>query len=626
MKKWFTQLFILGLVCTSLGLSAQQVLVNYDFDGGLQGWESNTISLDSVWQWSPDGSASQGAFAAPDLFINSPTASNGCARFNSDFYITQGDQNNAPTGPPDTYPKFICEFISPVIDLSGVTGPVSLRFSQVMRPLNLSPGGEARTSFSISADNGVTWTPAVDCNEGVPVNATVAQLQNGTVTFPISGVQGSSQVRIKFTYAMDFYFWLIDDVQLILRDQIDMQANDNFFAIPHNAQTPASHVEDIRFLCDIENVGGFDAENVNLNITILDDQGNTVYTVDQPYGTIGIDSLAENVIVDGSWTPPASEGSYTGFYSVSADGTDGDTSNDSISFNFEVTSNLFAKDLGPTRSVAAADDNSFSYGNHYIIRGAERMAESVSFGLTFNAADRAAAAGRTITVWLYEWNDENGDALSQESERIIRGLAIYDITGTEDWRNDPLIEVPLEGFGDDSDLVLNEGTSYIVALEYVDDPSNPVTCFYASADNVDYNAMVFLHDSINDPRYAGMLDVGVTGEFSSLGFGYDLVPIAQLRVSPVTGTNDIELADEALTLFPNPASHIMNVDINLEEAADEVNLVIYTVDGKKVFSDRRQNVQSNTFEYNVSNLPNGSYMMHMTIDGAFKTKSFTVAR
>lgn len=625
MKKRFTQLFILACLAVSTSLSGQTVLANFDFDGDLQGWTSNTISLDSVWQWSPDGDATQGAFAIPNIVLNSPTVANGCARFNSDFYITQGDRNNAPTGPPATYPKFICEFISPVIDLSGASGAVSLSFYQVMRPLNVSPGGTFRTYFQVSNDGGVNWSDPVDCNPNVPVNAGAAELINGQQTFPVTDVVGSSQVQIKFTYAMDFYYWLIDDVQLISRESLDMQANDNFYAIHHNAQTPAAQVLDMRFLCDISNVGGQTAENTNLNVTITDESGTEVYSEDKSYGSIVIDSIAENEIF-GEFTPAPMAQMYTGTYTVSADGMDSNPDNNTVDFNFNVTDRLYAKDLGATRSVAAVADNSISYGNHYICTTGDWRADEVSFGLIFNAADRAAMAGREITIWLYKWTDEDEDGNSQESEREIKGFQVYEMTGQEDYTVDPPIVVKLEGFGGPEDLVLEEGASYIVALEYQDDDADPRTCFLASADNLDYGAMVFLQDSLNDPRYAGMLDVGITGEFGSLGFGYDLVPIAQLGILPPVNTNDIELEDNAITVFPNPASDIMNVDITLAEVAANANVVVYSEDGKAVFTDELQNVQETSVNYNVSNLPSGNYILHFTIDGAYSTKQFTVVK
>lgn len=626
MKKRFTQFFVLALFLASSSMNAQQVLANFDFDGDLQGWENNAINLDSVWQWSPDGSASQGAFAAPNIFINSPTVANGCMRFNSDFYITQGDPGNAPTGGASTYPKFICEVISPAIDLSGVSGAVSLRFSQVMRPLNLSPGGPFRTSFSISNDDGVSWSDAVDANPNVPVNATVAEFENGTVTFPITNVVGSSQVRIKFTYAMDFYFWLIDDVQLILREDLDMQANTNFYAVPHNAQTPAAQVENMYFLSDIENVGGQTAENVNLNVTITNQDGDVVYSEDQDYGSVGIDELRENVIF-GDFTPAEEVNTYKGVYTVSADGTDNNLDNNTNEFDFEVTSDLYAKDLGATRDIAPAADNSFVYGNHYICNTGEWRAHNVNFGLVFSDADRAAVAGRSVSIWLYKWDDEDGDGVSQESERDPKGLAIYDITGTEDYEEDGFITVQLEGIsGDDADLTLEEGAAYIVALDYQDELGDPRNCFFAASDNIDYNAMVFIHDSINEPRYGSLLDVGRTGEMGTVGFGREFAPIAQLQILPPVSTDDIELADNSVTIFPNPASHIMNVEVTLEERADKATFIVYDMDGKVVFTDKKQNVEKNTFEYNVSNLANGNYMLHMFIDGAYKTKSFTVAK
>ena len=619
MKNWFTRIAILAFIVGYTTADAQNVLMSWDFDGDLQGWTSNAISLDSNWVWSPDGDVGAALTAQPGTRIQSATADNGAAMFNADFYTTQG--TNQPGSDPNLYPKYICELISPSIDMSGVSSGVSLRFTQLIRVLNLSPGATFRTSFSVSSDDGLTWSDPVDINSDVAVNAPIL---SDTRSFPLVGLNGSSQAKIKFTFAMDFYFWVLDDIEIIERPSLDMQANSNFFAVPHNARTPVLHVEDMQFLCDIQNVGGADAENVNLNVSIVNSQGTVVYSEDKSYGTIGVDSLAENEIF-GQFTPPAIEDVYAGTYTVSADGTDANMDNNTIDFGFAVTTDFYSKDLGATRSIAAAADNTFNYGCHYIANDDRMRASSVEMGLNFNAADRANANGRSVTVWLYEWNDENQDALSQESERIPRGIGVYDINGTENWRNDGMFNVALEPFLDPEDLDLKKGSRYLVMLEYIDDPAVPVTCFFAASDAIDYGAMVFLQDSLEDPRYAGFLDVGGTGEYSSLGFGYDIVPVAGLQLETGVGSSDVELSDDVLNIFPNPASHIMNVDLALDQVTD-VDLMVLSVDGKMIFRDKLQDVSSTTVNYNVSNLTNGNYLLRISTSEGFKSEAFSVQR
>lgn len=605
------------MIAGATTLSAQTVIQSYDFDGGLQGWTSQIISGDSNWVWNPNGDVTNGLAAAPTDIIASPTASNGTAAFNGDFYITQGVNN--PGQPP--YPQFVVDLVSPSIDLSGVTGGVSVRYYQLVRHLNLAGGASFRTSVSYSFDDGVTWEDAIEANPTLAVNASSV---NDQVTIPIPGAAGTSQFRVKFTYGQDFYFWVLDDIEIVERGGLDLRANQNFYAIASDARVPSEHVANMMFLHDIQNVGGEEATNTVLTATIRNPQNQPVYTVDEQYGTVAVDELVENVIF-GNYMPDGTPGLYTGVYELSADGTDINPGNNATVFQFEITSDHFSKDLGATRSVAPRDDNSFSYGCHYIARTPNWKADRVEMGLIFNDADRALVAGRDIFVWLYEWADENENGLSEESERIVRGIGTYTIVGNEDYRNG-LFSVPLEAWNEESDLILNEGSGYIVAIEYNDDLAAPAAAFLASADNLDYGATVFLQDSVGSPRYAGMLDVGLTKEFSSLGFGYDLVPVARLYGSVVNANDDIELADNALKVFPNPVAYDMNVEVELEEASD-LTISMWTLDGKLVFEENKDNIKSQTLDYNVSGLANGEYLLKInTADGGYKTQTVTVQR
>lgn len=619
MKSYFTHLFTFLIMLSATSVMAQQVIQSYDFDGDLQGWESQSITGDSNWIWSPDGDVTNGFAANPNDIISSPTQGNGAAVFNGDFYITQGVIN--PGSPP--YPQFTVDLVSPSMDLSGVTGGISVRFYQLVRHLNLATGATYRTSISYSLDDGVSWSSPIEANPGLAVNATAL---NNQIVIPIPDAAGSSQFRIKFTYAQDFYFWVLDDIEIVERQGLDMRVNQNFYAIPIDAQVPKEHVANMKFLHDIQNVGGEVAENVVLNAFVRNPQNMEIYSEDESYGSLSVDTLAENVIF-GDFTPPAVVGSYNGLYTLTSDGMDIDPSNNSTSFTFNVTDNHFAKDLGATRSVTPADDNSFTYGCHYIARSEGWKADFVRMGLIFNQGDRQTVAGREIFVWLYEWTDENQDGLSQESERVRRGIGSYTIVGDEDYQNG-LFDVPLDPWDatNPDELVLQPDQGYIVAIEYTDDLAAPAPAFLAAAQNLDYSATVFLQDSIGEPRYAAMLDVGNTGEFSSLGFGYDLVPVAQLYGSVVNSNSDLELADNALSVFPNPVGYNMNVEVDLEEASD-ITVGLWTMDGRMIFSDDKQNVKSDRLNYNVSGLANGDYILKLyTKDGGFKAQTVTVQR
>ena len=177
---------------------------------------SKAADCGALWWWSPNGSVRSGALfnaATGEVVINSPTAANGAMVLNADYLTTRGLSANVPAGPPP-YPQYTSELISPRIDLSAVTANVSLSFYQLVRFLNVSssaPATTLRTSYAISTDDGATWGDAINVNPDL-ANNTAQQSQR---LFPLPGVQGSANVRIKFIWSSDFYYWALDDIALL---------------------------------------------------------------------------------------------------------------------------------------------------------------------------------------------------------------------------------------------------------------------------------------------------------------------------------------------------------------------------------------------------------------------------
>ena len=239
------------------------------FDGGLQGWTTIGISPDTaVWTWK-DCSCAAGTFRSQR--ISSPTAHNGAMVFDADLY------NFGVTGSPP-YPMHTGELISPIIDCSNFEA-VSLKYFQSYEALN------GNTYYSYSLDGGATWVDNIEVNEDVTAN-------NGTLIPSkqrhfISEAAGVDSFRVKFIFDGDYYNWIIDDVQLIQPERNNLRVNDNFYAIAPGAMTPSSQVEPFSFLADVANIGASPQTNVNLNVTIVDDNTSSeVFNENLSYGTI----------------------------------------------------------------------------------------------------------------------------------------------------------------------------------------------------------------------------------------------------------------------------------------------------------------------------------------------------
>lgn len=97
------------------------------------------------------------------------------------------------------------------------------------------------------------------------------------------------------------------------------------------------------------------------------------------------------------------------------------------------------------------------------------------------------------------------------------------------------------------------------------------------------------------------------------------------EVKMFVNTNET-LTEIASSIYPNPASDVAQVELNLE-VASEVNITIMDVTGKVVASRDYGTVQGNQiFPIHVANFTNGMYMVHITTDNGVSTKRLMVTK
>jgi len=606
-----------------------------DFDGGYNGWTPVSYvecDVDTFWQWRPDGSADRGSF---DGFngtnlsggrIASPTACNGAVVFDSDFYDSEGDGS---TGDGPCVAPQGGTLISPVIDLSdaNVAG-YTVRFYQNVRQFN------SEFYLGWSTDGGETWD-STQVNTRFETNDnSVNEIQR--IALP-SEVNDADSLRLKFVMnPANYYYWTVDDVQIIEREGNNMQVNGNFFAVPQNAITPLSQVEPIGFLADIENVGALAQQNVSLNVTITAGEDNIVFTDDLAYGTIASDSLAESVPFESFYTPEMM-GVFTGTYTVSSDSMDFDESNNTQTFQFEVSDTTFAKELGQTGTVFPAfpdqETHSWAMGNHFhVVNGTDANGEqlyirSVGFGIA--NAEAEGVAGRTLIVQVYEWEDLNEDQIVDPDERVSLGFNFYEIQGTE--ADEDLIVLPFPEDGADP-IPLQDDTDYVVMLEY--STTDDVDVIFSTGDEIDYAATVFLTQLQGMPRYGALLGVADdlnTEPYSTVGFTgslYSIVPRVRMHIGsdPTVRTNELLLPENTFVLSPNPAKDVLRVAFDLEQPSQETTVRLFSITGQLLQKQELQRLQNETLEFNVSELAAGSYFLQVETEAGRRTKKFVVAK
>lgn len=587
--------------------STEDVLWQECFDGDFEGWTLNPVLGSFMWEFSPDGDLTNGVFAhESESILSSPSNDNGCMALNYDFLRTGGNPDNVATIP------VITELISPIIDLSEVTQPVALEFHQLIRYLHFAPG-HFFSSFSISRDGGNTWDAPINANPNLVPN----ENENNRMYFPLLNVAGEENLRLKFTYAGDFFYWALDDIALIKRPPNDMRANENFFAIPNNLITPFSQIEPIYFLSDIENVGANPQTGVELSVKIKNPQGIEVFSSVEEYETIGLDSLAENVIFSETYTPTR-RGHYQGLYEVSSDSLDHQLYNNTISFSFNASDTIFSKEIGDTGEGIHPDEPNYTYGNiFYVPNGEGWHASSISF--QYRNPEELAIARKEITTKLYKWDGNGVDNFTVNIENNMELLSFnsYVFQGDETG----LITIPVDVDG--RTFELESGHYYVVAVEYTTEDTQ--TAVFAVNRNYNYAANYFLQDSLEIPRYISALDAGNTGTFDLVGFGLNVVPVVRLNIRPGTSSNNETLAQEnIIKLSPNPTSESIQLVLDLTERFDDIIIKIFDIQGRQMMQQTYKNVQKQTFSYPIKALAAGTYFLHLVTDKGTRTKRFIV--
>lgn len=612
------------------GMSAQSFF-SEDFGSGIPAdWMNIEVQGNgqpsSVWLYTTEGPTGPTPYAA----LESTTAANGWVIFDSDL-------NNNLGSPQDAW------LISPAIDGTDKT-IVWLVFETYYRSFDDKPQIRVGTDVNDLAN----WEK-IEVFPGI--GATDYNASNPeTKAINISEFAAGQTFHFAFQFLSDgttnngggsqgwAYAWQVDDVSVTDQNPlpaIDLAIANDFYSISPSAVTPGSQVIPFGFINDAVNNGSGTVNAASMNISIAN-SGGTVFTDSHDYGTLAPGEFFIDYIFDNQFTPSSDADDYTGTYTLTpTDGADALPSDNTASFNFSVSDTLFSKDLGPTRSVAPSADNNYAYSNvYYVPEGDGMFARYVSFGVSDS---QGALAGNSCNIFLYEWEgDTNGDGNINSAEMTGGGAIAfnsYEFDGTEHLE---VLTLPIDI--DAQAIPLNSGKYYVIAIQYIAQADENM--FLLASEEFNYFGMNYLTDSLNvldnnvAVQYASALDVGNSGEYFILGFGWDIVPMVRMSIGnnadmtgpAITGIQETILADGSLGVFPNPVDKVANVQFNLSEMSENVTLEMFDLNGKLVSKTKYQHVQSETVNVNVANLPIGNYKLRARTDAGIKTVNLSIQR
>lgn len=599
LKDYFlTTLFLLTF---SLNLAAQTIFLEDFSDGIPSGWNNTDIASladeEVVFEHTTNPNALSVVESGESISSSflAPGAGNGFIWANSDRGLGESPAN-----------IHLTELSIPAIDCSTED---QVFFSMYTFIGIYQLDAEDNAVLRVSTNN-MDWTtytlfPNITTAERWSVNPYFAAINISE----IAANEPTVYLQIQWTGGWE-YLMAIDDIKLSRDDPrpaANMRIND-FAAISPNIWRPATQIEPIGFIADVENVGSEAQSNIELSITVTQGTNNIVFTDQLDYGDMAPDQLVENVLFPNQFIQPEAFASYQATYRLTYDNDNeqSDTSLISYSFPIVVTDTIFAKENGATRGTDPAEDNEYSYGCVYYINtdnigGTPLLASSITFGVT-NADELAE---EFANILLLEWDgDLDGNFAAQASEYDVVGINSYQFTGEEDLG---LITVAAD---EDGPVSLTAGKYYIPVIQFATEDPDQRYILQAS-DYYDYLAMQFYTDSIGAPRWASALDIGNNGTYSLLGFGFDVVPLVRLGITlGVNSTQEPQLADGAVRIFPNPADEQFSVSFDLAEET-EGQLYLYDAKGALIYDLQLDYIHQNNIQIDTKMLASGMYNLHL---------------
>lgn len=627
MMRIFTLLFAI-ILCGSA--NAQTYVwggpgdANSEFDGGLNDWTTNWISPNenAVWYWDDDGNANQGAFSANNSPIESASVANGAAAFDSDFLDNGGFQDSIGTGGIAIAPQ-VSELISPEFSTMG-SPEVSITWTQNFRAFQ-------NNSFSVQVtnDGGATWTDyPIAYNNTWPVNA--GSPLDKQISIDVSDSMGDQEtVQFKFVYNANYYYWVIDDVAVIETPAVDIEAIDMYY--PFNAATIPSHMlnsDTLEFALDITNLGTSDLASATASVEILDAAGTSVYLFTQETGMISaagadtVEVVFDDVVLPADVaTALATEGEYTILYDVVSNGEeDLFPDNNGLGEIVIVTPDTYSK----TQTIITANSfNSGIFAASTVIRtgdlpdGMEYFTEDVIFNGATNSGSIANSIGNValfkvlnqtgeeITMLFDEESISWGD-LGDNPNLEFTGFGFFTAEGIPNFEDIPTNIFDVES--EEQGVVLEENTTYI--LSYMWDISNEgETVFSSSSNRIDYFQPV------------NMVHIPEQGWFTiAEDLAWYMPAVIQARTAD--NTEIIELDENAVSVFPNPAVSQTTVELSFDEPTD-ATIILRDGKGGYISTTSVTGVTNQQVEIDLMNLPAGTYSFEITTSNSERAvKSF----
>lgn len=595
-----------------------------DFSNGIPtGWTNTASNMAGLWEYrgattTPNTSVgSRGAYATANDPITSPTAATGFVIFDSDYLDNGGTPGNVG---PAVAPHFASLTTSSINLASNPS--VELSFYQYYRKFTGLSTGEPEapaTYVSFSNDGGTTWSDRIALNRDVWVNYATAE--DDMVSLNVSSyIGGAANAKIRFDWDGDYYFWMIDDIELNVAPvneirltplysgggapAIDVANADTNYSGKYGMEVSndlANQIKGYSFDANVINYGTAAQTNVKLTVNILDANNTLVTSVSSPIkaSLASGDTLtyADLNTMSSPWTAGTTAATYRIAYMVTS--TEGALATDTI--NYSVSATHMALDRGTFFNSFGNANTAFAVFNLY------EFSQDVAVGSIRIRLAGSTVAGGKIDVYILETSPYDRTA---NPPSALLGGAASTVTISQADVTAGFIDVPVtDGFSDRVSLLAG---TYI---------------FYVGFPSTTPRVSIWNDVSIDQPggmsQYYSSSTTS-TQQWYSGNLGSNTCNALAIR--PLIVNSKFSVAEETLkssvSVGPNPANDFVNV--MFKDLEGDFNLTMTDVTGRVVASEVVNVLGEVNHTVNVSSLSAGVYMLNVNSGAASVTYKISV--
>ncbi len=623
---------------------------------------------------------SQGGYATNMTAIASPSQANGAAIFDSDFMDNGGTAGAFGTGtaPADQ----VGDLVSPTIDLTGYAdSALVLGFHCKWRAFQVN---NFWVSMSID-DGLTWTDVDVNTLLPSPTNTTAEGYVVAPFYTLTQGATNLTQCRIRYRFDGNYYYAAVDDLSISVAQEYDIaiglpDPSGNNLASAYEDVRMGNY----RFISK-DNFEVTDLKEWFWGIKVVNNGYQDILPAQSPQAFLQVDfadpltgltttavyidtidiidtlpagaadyALPVETLRDLNFVDLNGVGDYNVSYWVQFAGNDANAENDTIKSVFTITDNNYTSKcrLSQDGKVFASrpifpggtDFSAFEYGSlYYFPNGASDSVKLDSVDIRYYVSNGySGSASQTLVINVYQFEDgANGgtadgilDASGGELTQV--GLGAIQISqvvpnGTYGVATATNIVDPAQG-GTMAPFV--DGGFYMVSI--FENPSafggaatfNSNTGIWFGADEINYAinaALTDVTDYIPHPSPVKVVDGTGAGDWNWVGFGADIIPSIGLHLSFASPVLDVETVYETegvnLSLFPNPATDLLNMNVSFEEATN-VMYILTDVAGHVLNITNADNVTNDQQTLDVSKLAAGVYMVTAKTAKGTTTKRF----